>query len=203
MATVLHRHAVGQTGAVGDDSDQVLEPDEVIPAGGRVTPPGGGSADDGAPEGSVPPFVEGLAWVLDDWFHIPVINKRVGLDGAIGMVPGLGDGAGLVASTVIILSAVGQGVSVPTVVRMVGNVLFESMVGVVPFVGDAFDFVWKSNAKNVRLLKADLADPETTRRSSMAVVGISAAVVVALTAITVAAMLLSLWLLVRIADAIF
>ena len=95
------------------------------------------------------------------------------------------------------------GVSTPTVVRMVGNVLFESMVGVVPFVGDAFDFVWKSNAKNVRLLKADLADPETTRRSSMAVVGISAAVVVALTAITVAAMLLSLWLLVRIADAIF
>ena len=55
----------------------------------------------------------------------------------------------------------------------------------------------------MRLLKADLADPETTRRSSMAVVGISAAVVVALTAITVAAMLLSLWLLVRIADAIF
>lgn len=141
--------------------------------------------------------------MLDDWIRIPVINKRVGLDGAIGMVPGFGDGAGLVASTVIILSAVGQGVSVPTVVRMVGNVLFESTVGVVPFVGDAFDFVWKSNAKNVRLLKSDLAEPERTRRSSMAVVGISAGVVVALTAFTVAAMVLSLWLLVKIGEAIF
>ncbi len=171
-----------------DDSDAVLEPDEVIPPGAHR---------------AVPPYVDKLAWLLDDSVRIPVINKRVGIDGAIGMIPGLGDGAGLVASSFIIVSAVHQGVSVPTVTRMVGNVLLESTVGVVPFVGDAFDFVWKSNSKNVGLLRADLAEPERTRRSSIAVLAISAAVLITLAAITVAAMLLSLWLVVQVAEAIF
>ena len=71
----------------------------------------------------VPAYVDKLAWVLDDWIKIPVVGKRIGVDGAIGMVPGLGDGAGLVASAVIILSAVRDGVSLPTLARMVGNVL--------------------------------------------------------------------------------
>ena len=92
----------------------------------------------------------------------------------------------MVTSAIVILSAVRQGVSVPTVVRMVGNVLFDSMLGVVPFAGDAFDFMWKSNAKNVRLLRADLVEPQRTRRSSLAAIAISVMVVLALTTITVA-----------------
>ncbi|WP_420450742.1 DUF4112 domain-containing protein [Ilumatobacter sp.] len=150
----------------------------------------------------VPPFVERLAWLLDDSIRVPGTDRRVGLDGAIGMVPGLGDGAGLVASTVVIVTAVHQGVSLPTVGRMVGNVLIESLVGVVPFLGDAFDFVWKSNSRNVALLRAELAEPARTRRSSIAALGISAIVVVSLLAITVAAVLLGVWLLVRAVDAV-
>ena len=176
---------------VSAGEDEVIEPDEVIPPGD--------DSEAGGTEGgpAVPPYVEMLAWILDDWFRIPLTNKRVGIDGAIGMVPVVGDGAGLVTSAIVIVSAVGQGVSVPTVIRMVGNVLFDSMLGVVPFMGDAFDFAWKSNAKNVRLLKADLADPKRTRRSSLAVMAISVGVVLVLTAA------LGLWLMVRLGEAIF
>lgn len=169
--------------------DEVLEPDEVIPADQEQV--------------EVPAHVELLAWVLDDWIRIPVVNRRVGIDGAIGMIPVVGDGAGLVTSAIIIISSVRQGVSVPTVVRMVGNVLFDSMLGVIPFAGDAFDFVWKSNAKNVRLLRADLVEPKRTRRSSLAVIAISVAAVLALTTITVAAAALSIWLMVKLVAAVF
>lgn len=169
--------------------DEVLEPDEVIPADREQV--------------EVPAHVELLAWVLDDWIRIPVVNRRVGIDGAIGMIPVVGDGAGLVTSAIIIVSSVRQGVSVPTVVRMVGNVLFDSMLGVIPFAGDAFDFVWKSNAKNVRLLRADLVEPKRTRRSSLAVIAISVAAVLALTTITVAAAALSIWLMVKLVAAVF
>ncbi|MBK6310240.1 MAG: DUF4112 domain-containing protein [Candidatus Neomicrothrix subdominans] len=174
--------------------DEVLEPDEVIPAGDPI-----GASDRIDPDAvEVPAYVDALAWVLDDWIRIPVIDRRVGIDGAIGMIPVVGDGAGLVTSAIVILSAVRQGVSVPTVVRMVGNVLIDSMLGVVPFAGDAFDFMWKSNAKNVRLLRADLVEPQRTRRSSLAAIAISVMVVLALTTITVAAAALSVWLMVRL-----
>ena len=179
--------------------DEVLEPDEVIPAGRPLSQGAStGTGDTLDPdEVQVPAYVEALAWVLDDWIRIPVINRRVGIDGAIGMIPGVGDGAGLVASVIVILSAVRQGVSIPTVVRMMGNVLFDSMLGVVPFAGDAFDFIWKANAKNVALMRSDLIDPKRTRRSSLGVIGLSVAVVVVLTAVTVAAAVLSVWLMVR------
>jgi len=151
---------------------------------------------------SVSPFIDRLAWLLDESIRIPVIGRRVGIDGAIGMIPGLGDGTGLVASSIVIIGAIQQGVSLPTVVRMVGNVVLESSVGVVPFVGDAFDFIWKSNSRNVRLLRAELADPEHTRRSSIAVLGVSAVAVATLLTVTLVAMLLSLWLLAQAVEAV-
>ena len=181
------------------DRDEVLRPDQVTSTDERRRSE---SVRPGDEQVAIPRYVDALAWVLDDWVRIPVIGKRIGLDGAIGMVPGLGDGAGFVASSVIILSAVKQGVSRATITRMLGNVLVESLVGIVPFVGDVFDFVWKSNTKNVRLLRSDLADPNRTRRSSVAVLATSAAVLMALAIISVAALVVSIWLLVRTVDAV-
>lgn len=181
--------------------DEVISPDEITSAD-HPRPPRSEHREPGMDDEVVPAYVDRLAWLLDDWVRIPIIGKRIGLDGAIGMVPGLGDGAGFVASSVIILSAVRQGASRATITRMIGNVLFESLVGVVPVVGDVFDFVWKSNSRNVRLLRADLEDPERTRRSSVAVLATSLVVLVALATIAVAALLFSVWLIVRVVDAV-
>ncbi|MEZ5382939.1 MAG: DUF4112 domain-containing protein [Microthrixaceae bacterium] len=173
--------------------DEVLEPDEVIPAGQPLRPD----------EVQLPPFVDALAWVLDDWVRIPGLNRRVGLDGVIGMLPVVGDGAGLITSATIVLTAVQQGVSVPSIIRMVGNVVVDSALGALPFAGDAFDFVFKSNARNVRLMRADLTDPERTRRSSAAVIALSSLVVLALVAVTVAAAVASVFLMVKLVEALF
>lgn len=196
----MTRPQTGTPVSMATDPDDVLRPDE-------ITSPGEASRVRSEPTGpetdlGVPRYIDGLAWLLDDSIRIPVIGKRIGIDGAIGMIPGLGDGAGFVASSVIILSAVKQGVSRATVTRMIGNVLLESLVGVIPVVGDLFDFVWKSNSKNVNLLRADLADPERTRRSSVTVLTTSVVALIALAAIAAGALLLSIWLLVRLVDAV-
>ncbi len=92
-----------------------------------------------------------IAWWLDDAFRLPG-GYRVGLDGFIGLVPGIGDAAGLVASSYVILQAYRLGAPAPMLMRMTGNVVLELLVGVVPVLGDLFDFVFKANRRNVTLL---------------------------------------------------
>lgn len=118
----------------------------------------------------VPEWVRRLAWVLDDAFPVPATDgRRVGIDGFLTLIPGIGDAAGIVLSMVVVLAGVGAGVSIPTLLRMLLNVGFEGLVGLIPFVGAAFDMVYKANDRNVRLIEADLADRRGTRRSSLAV----------------------------------
>lgn len=117
----------------------------------------------------VGPAVHSLAHWMDDAFLIPGTTRRVGVDGVVGLIPGVGDALGFAASSVVVVAGAWAGVSVPTLLRMVLNVAMESVVGVIPLVGDAFDFAWKSNTRNLRLIEADLADQAGTRRSSIAV----------------------------------
>lgn len=92
---------------------------------------------------------------LDAKFRLPGTNFRFGLDGIIGLIPGIGDifTAGL--STVFIAEAVKIGARKRTLVRMVGNILFDMGVGAIPLVGDIFDFGFRANTKNLRLLKEE------------------------------------------------
>ena len=96
-----------------------------------------------------------LSNILDSAIRLPG-GYRIGLDGILGLLPGIGDTLGAAASGYIILEAARLGASVPTLLRMVGNVLLESVVGVIPVVGDLFDFAWKANNRNVELLEEQL-----------------------------------------------
>jgi hypothetical protein len=97
-----------------------------------------------------------LSHVLDDWFRIPGTSIRFGIDGIIGMVPGVGDILGGLASCIIVLAAWFRGVPNITVARMVVNVAIEVAVGTVPFVGDVFDIAFKANRRNYKLLEGSL-----------------------------------------------
>jgi hypothetical protein len=124
----------------------------------------------------VPDWMRRLAWVLDDAFPVPGTNgRRVGVDGFLTLVPGIGDAAGLVLSMIVVTAGVAAGVTIPTTIRMLLNVGFESLVGLIPFGGAVFDMVYKANDRNVRLIERDLTDRAATRRSSL---GVIAAVVV-------------------------
>ncbi len=89
-----------------------------------------------------------LSHVLDDWFRIPGTSIRFGLDGIIGLVPGLGDILGGLASTIIVFAAWVRGVPYITLVRMVVNIGIEVLLGTIPLLGDAFDIAWKANRRN-------------------------------------------------------
>lgn len=94
-----------------------------------------------------------LGWVLDDLFRIPVLGWRIGLDALVGLIPGIGDTATTVASLYVLGSAVRYRVPKITLLRMGLNLGIDYAVGSLPLVGDFFDAWWKSNQKNVELLR--------------------------------------------------
>lgn len=94
-----------------------------------------------------------LSHLLDDFLRIPGTQIRFGLDGIIGLIPGIGDVLGAMASWIIILAAWLRGVPKVTLARMLANVAIETVVGTVPVLGDAFDIAWKANRRNFALLE--------------------------------------------------
>ncbi len=97
-----------------------------------------------------------LGDLLDTRFRLPVVGWRVGLDGLIGLVPGIGDTVAGGLSAYLVYEAWLAGARKRTIARMAANVAFDFVVGLVPVVGDLFDFAYKANARNVRLLIEDL-----------------------------------------------
>jgi hypothetical protein len=112
-------------------------------------------------------MAEGIAWVMDSALRIPGTRFRIGLDGIIGLIPWLGDTVGALVSTIIVLEAALSGVSVWVLLRMGLNIAIEWVVGLVPLLGDIFDFGWKANTRNVRLYRRWVENPAGVRRSSL------------------------------------
>ena len=109
--------------------------------------------------------VRRLARTLDNSIPLPG-GVRIGWDAVLGLIPGLGDGAGAVLSSFIVIQAARLGASRAVLTRMVGNVALEALLGSVPFLGDLFDAAFKANVRNVRLLEQHLAAPGRTQRAS-------------------------------------
>ena len=114
--------------------------------------------------------VDALAHLLDNSIPVPGTGMRFGLDAVIGLVPGVGDAAGALLSSWIVLEGARLGAGVSVILRMLLNVAIEAVVGAIPILGDLFDAGWKANARNVRLLHAAIDAPGATRRSSGVVV---------------------------------
>ena len=118
--------------------------------------------------------LEALAWMLDSSIPVPGTNLRIGLDPLIGLIPVVGDLVGMLFSAYILIQAARLGIPRVTLMRMGFNVTLEAVVGVIPFVGDAFDFWWQANRKNVDPLKAHLRDPRRAKRGDWAFAGLFA-----------------------------
>lgn len=101
-----------------------------------------------------------LAYLLDERFAIPGLGVRVGLDGLVGLVPGVGDTVTLAASAYIVYRGVRLGAPRLMIGRMIANVAVDYVVGLVPVAGDIFDIAFKANRRNVALLDRWLAQEE-------------------------------------------
>jgi hypothetical protein len=137
-----------------------------------------------------------LAWILDSSIPVPGTKFRVGLDGLIGLIPGIGDAIGALLSSYIIAQAAGSGAPASVLARMGLNVLTETVLGAVPLMGDLFDFAFKANARNVRLLHEHVTTPSSARRGSRVVValaGLVALAVIVAVLLVIAAILRWAW----------
>jgi hypothetical protein len=96
-------------------------------------------------------IAEAITNLLENRFKI--LNHRFGLDPVLGLIPGLGDVVSLVLSFYLIW--IGIQLKLPTehIDRMVRNILIDFVIGIIPFVGEVGDFVFKANTKNLRILK--------------------------------------------------
>jgi hypothetical protein len=101
--------------------------------------------------------LEALAKLLDGAFVIPGTNIRMGLDAIIGLVPVAGDLVSGLISSYLIWEARQLGVSRWVIGRMMGNMLIDTTIGAVPAVGDVFDVVFRTNLRNMALLRKHLA----------------------------------------------
>ncbi len=100
-----------------------------------------------------------LEILLDEAFHIPGTGIRFGLDGIIGLIPGVGDVLAGLLSLIIPLAAWVRGAPYVTLVRMAVNLGIGVLVGSVPVLGDIFDVFWKANRRNYLLLCRHLEAP--------------------------------------------
>lgn len=115
--------------------------------------PGQSASEDGARELA---RLESLADWLDTRFRIPGTSIRFGLDGLIGLVPGLGDLAMLAPAFYLIARAAGLGAPLHVLARMLINTSLDLVIGAIPVVGDIFDVAFKANRRNTALLAAFL-----------------------------------------------
>ena len=111
-----------------------------------------------------------LAWILDSSIPIPGTPWKIGLDGLIGLIPGIGDISAGVISSYILFQALRLGVPPLVVARMALNILLESVLGVIPVVGDIFDFAFKANQRNVALMREYVISPNKVKRRSLLLV---------------------------------
>jgi hypothetical protein len=112
--------------------------------------------------------LERLTRLLDTAVAIPGTNFRFGADGVIGLVPGIGDALTTAMSAWIVYEAHQIGVPKHVLMRMIGNVAADSVVGAVPLLGDVFDVLWKANRRNMRLLREHLDREDQRARSKRA-----------------------------------
>jgi hypothetical protein len=133
-----------------------------------------------------------LAWWLDAAFRIPGTQQRIGIDGLIGLIPGVGDTIGALLSTYIIVAAARRGASVWTVARMLANVAIETTVGAVPILGDLFDVVFKANLRNMDLLAGTLERGVQPRDPTAVLRLATILIAVTITAVLIATVLLTI-----------
>jgi hypothetical protein len=109
--------------------------------------------------------LDDLARYLDGLFRVPGTGWRFGLDALIGLIPNVGDTLTMLPSFYILFAGVRYGVPKITLLRMAFNIGVDYLVGSIPVLGDAFDFVWKANQQNMKLIRERAAGKGKGKRS--------------------------------------
>lgn len=100
--------------------------------------------------------MEAMEQLLENAFVVPGTNFRVGLDAIVGLVPVIGDLVTTAMGAWLVWEARNLGMPKWKLWRMAGNVAFDTALGAVPLVGDAADFMFRSNTRNMKIVRRHL-----------------------------------------------
>jgi hypothetical protein len=100
--------------------------------------------------------VEALEKLLEGVFVIPGINRRVGLDAIVGLLPVAGDAITAAMGLYLVWEARNLGMPRWQLWRMAGHVGVDTLLGAVPLAGDLFDLLYRSNTRNLKIIKRHL-----------------------------------------------
>lgn len=100
--------------------------------------------------------IEALEQLLERSFVVPGTSQPIGLDAIVGLVPVVGDVLAAALGAYLIWEANNLGLPKWKLWRMAGNLAFDSAVGAIPIAGDVFDFLFRSNSRNLRIVKRHL-----------------------------------------------
>jgi hypothetical protein len=140
--------------------------------------------------------LERWAWLLDNSIRIPGTSIKMGLDSLIGLIPGIGDITGGALSSYILLQAVSSGVAPVVIARMAVNIMFDTVLGMIPIVGDIFDITFKANLRNIELMSNYYNSPrEAVKRNTLSIAIISISFISALSLIIWIAIKIFAWLI--------
>lgn len=114
-----------------------------------------------------------LSVLMDSKFQGP-LGFRFGLDGIIGLIPVLGDFISIAISLYIVFQSAKLGCSPAVLLRMGMNLVIETIVEMIPVLGNVFDFIWKANNKNIKLLENHLVNAQGATLQARLVLGLIA-----------------------------
>lgn len=100
--------------------------------------------------------VEAMEKILERMFVIPGLNRPIGLDVILDFVPVVGDIAGAALGSYLVWEARNLGMSKWQMSRMAGNVGIDFLLGAIPWVGAIPDFLFRSNSRNLKIIKRHL-----------------------------------------------
>ena len=139
-----------------------------------------------------------FAWLLDEAIAIPGTRRRIGVDAIVGFIPGVGDVIGGVLSAWIVIGGLRHRVPLPKIIRMLFNIVLDLLIGAVPFLGDAFDFLFAENTMNLELLlrHRNRALPPRTHREILFATIVVLAIIIAVALIPIAVLVAgAVWLI--------
>ena len=97
--------------------------------------------------------IQMMEQLMERSMTIPGINYPIGMDAIVGLIPVLGDIFGVAMGAYIVWEARNLGMPKWHVSRMIGNVAIDGVIGFVPLVGDVADFAFRSNSRNLKIVK--------------------------------------------------
>lgn len=99
-------------------------------------------------------WVELVSHLMDEQFRIPGTNFRFGIDPILNLIPVVGNLSGFAVSAALVATMAKHGASGKVLTLMILNLILDATIGAIPILGYIFDFTYKANTRNIKLLRA-------------------------------------------------